>query len=924
MAKSGQSAGGKSSARSVVSRLRKRRVDRLQTLATRPVFQAFLFALFVLSVVGIMTLGMGAEGRVYEFEAGEIAPHDYNATRDFVFTERDRDTLDKERELAARSVPHVYDWQEGLGEDVRERVGAAFSNLRAALANTIRTTLAGEDPKRLAQLEETTPPGQMDEALIGLVDQRQRVALARELRTEHFDAILGVTLRDSDFDTFARVGLPSRVESVLGVLVGDVMTKIIVPSKRILESGDEAGVFLRRLRDDKVSSEYRIANVDPQVVPLERVPALVEEVGAARLTAIGDRELRSALVSAATVLVQPNTTFNAVETNRKREDARDAVRDKVLREEFRKNQVIVDRGHIVTDRHVRIMQQMEAEREILSRTQVVTGVVGFALLLFVTLFLFARRNIRKFSPAPRDLVFVATAILVVLALTRVGLLLSLAIVEQVSVVPRDAWHYAIPVAATAMLVRLVLNSETAIVVTLLFAALAGLMADNSLFFMCYTAIGGLVGATSVRTVRNRMGLLWSGLNVAVVNSMAVVCFLLIDGRLFGIDPWDSTMQAAFYISLAAAGGVAAGFLASVLLPIAETVFGYTTDIKLLELSNLNHPALRELIMRAPGSYHHSMMVGSLCEAASESIGANPLLSRVGAYYHDIGKTKNPQYFAENQKLGENPHDKLKPNISALVIKAHVKDGLEMARTYRLPLVIQDFVTQHHGTSLIRYFYHKAKQLEDPDIPEVVEADYRYPGPKPQSRETAICLLADGIEAASRAMPDPSPARLRGLVQKMINLAFTDGQLDECDLTLKDLNLIADAFHRILTGIYHHRPEYPGPERKKGAEKKSDAKPEEKKSDEVKRKHTKTDRVKAVTPPPLTADVMISSHELAAHPSDASDDWELTQAQREEIEGDVNAGRHPRSKDDDEAPGDKPPEGEDSEEGRQSLPRLGSN
>lgn len=912
----------KQAGRGVWSRLRRRRVDRLPEFTKRPLFQAVMFGIFVLCVVGVMTFGSGAEGRVYEFQPGEVAPQDLMSSRDFIFTERDRETLDNEREIAARNVAHVYDWQEGLGEQIRERIRSAFGEMRTALANTIRASLAEDDPKRLEQLEETTPPGQMDEALIGLVDQRQRVSLSRELRTDHFDTILGMTLRESDFDTFARAGFPSRVESALGIVVSDVMTKIIVPSRRILESGDEAGVFLRRLRDDKVNSEYRIGNVEAQVVALERVPALVEEVGAERLTAIGDRELRSAVVSTATVLVQPNTTYNAAETSRKREEAREAVEDKVLREEFRQGQIIVDRGHLVTDRHVRILQQMQTEREILSRTQVVTGVVLFALMFLVTLFMFGWRNIRRFSPAPRDLVFVATTVLLVLAISRVGLLLSHAIVEQISLVPLDAWYYFIPVAATGMLIRLVLNSETAIVVTVLFAALVGLMADNSLFFMCYAALGGLVGAASVRTVKNRMGLVWSGVNVAFINAVAVLAFLLIDGRLIGANAVDSAVQAAIYVGLAMAGGVAAGFVATALLPIFEAVFGYTTDIKLLELSSLDHPALRELIMRAPGSYHHSMMVGSLSEAASEAIGANALLSRVGAYYHDIGKGKNPQYFAENQKLGENPHDKLKPNISALVIKAHVKDGIEMARNYRLPVVIQDFVAQHHGTSLIRYFYHKAKQLEDPDIPEVVEDDYRYPGPKPQTRETAICLLADGIEAASRAMPDPSPARLRGLVQKMINLAFTDGQLDECDLTLKDLNLIADAFHRILTGIYHHRPEYPGPERKRGGQdKKVEAKPDDKKSDELKRKPVRTDRVKTVTPSPATPDSVPT--ELEAVDSDASGDWEITQAQRDNIEGGLNAGRHPDGSDDDDSSDDGADRSEDSQEGRQSLPRLGS-
>ena len=587
----------------------------------------------------------------------------------------------------------------------------------------------------------------------------------------------------------------------------------------------------------------------------------------------------------------------------------------------RKGQVIVDRGHLITTRHLRILQQMEAEQEILSRSQVIAGIVIFCLLLLVTMFLFGRRNIRKFRPQPRDIVFMAATMIILLLITKAGILLSRAVVEQVTFVPIQAWYYAVPVAAAGMLIRLVLNSEHAIVFTVLFAVLVGLMADHSLFFMTYAAVGGLVGAGAVKTVKNRMGLIWSGVTVASVNVVAVLGFLLMEGELLQVDAISSLLQALAFMALAVTGGIFAGFLVSIMLPLSESVFGYTTDIKLLELSNLNHPALRELILRSPGSYHHSMMVGSLCEAAAEAVGANPLLCRVGSYYHDIGKAKNPQYFAENQKLGENPHDRLKPNISALVIKAHVKDGLEMAKQYRLPEVIHDFIAQHHGTSLIRYFYHKAKQLEDPDIPEVVEADYRYPGPKPQSRETAICLLADGIEAASRAMPDPTSARLKGLVQKMINLAFTDGQLDECELTLKDLNQIADAFHRILTGIYHHRPEYPGEKRR--AERTGDG---DRTSQEVKRKQKRTDRVKKVTPSPdELPETTPPMREVAVGngKSDPSGDWEITQEQIDDIEGDLNAGRNLRARDGKEEPSSEEAKEDDTEEGRQSLPRLGS-
>ncbi|MFB6375053.1 MAG: HDIG domain-containing metalloprotein, partial [Bradymonadaceae bacterium] len=309
----------------------------------------------------------------------------------------------------------------------------------------------------------------------------------------------------------------------------------------------------------------------------------------------------------------------------------------------------------------------------------------------------------------------ATTLLLFLLVTQLGTAIGQAFAQQMAFGSASAWYYLIPVAAAGMLIRLVLNNEHAVIFTIVFSILAGLIADASLFYAAYTAIGTLVGVATVQQVKHRLALMWSGVTVGAVNVASIIAFMLIRGNFFQSS--GMTLGTAL---IGFGGGLLAGLLVLATLPVFEAVFSYTTDIKLLELANLNHPLLRELIMRAPGSYHHSMMVGSLCEAAAEAVAANPLLARVGAYYHDIGKGKNPRYFAENQKPGENPHDKLKPNMSALIIKNHVKDGLEMARKHRLPQEIQDFIAQHHGTSLISYFYHRAKQMEDPDIPEVDE------------------------------------------------------------------------------------------------------------------------------------------------------------------------------------------------------------
>jgi hypothetical protein len=256
------------------------------------------------------------------------------------------------------------------------------------------------------------------------------------------------------------------------------------------------------------------------------------------------------------------------------------------------------------------------------------------------------------------------------------------------------------------------------------------------------------------------------------------------------------------------GGIVAGIIVVGITPVMESIFGYTTDIKLLELANLDQQILKDMIMKAPGTYHHSMVVGSLAETGARAITVNPLLTRVSAYYHDIGKITKPQYFIENQMTGYNRHDKLTPSMSSLILVSHVKEGVELAKGHKLGSKIINIIRQHHGTRLINFFYQKAKEHEDPEVHEVDERDFRYLGPKPQTKEAGLVMLADAVEAASRTLDEPTPSRIQGLVQKIINEIFIDGQLDECELTLKDLNAIAKSFNIVLNAIHHQRVEYP--------------------------------------------------------------------------------------------------------------------
>jgi putative nucleotidyltransferase with HDIG domain len=300
--------------------------------------------------------------------------------------------------------------------------------------------------------------------------------------------------------------------------------------------------------------------------------------------------------------------------------------------------------------------------------------------------------------------------------------------------------------------------------------------------------------------------------------MAAV-ILLTAGDLFTSNTTSQLLSAA-------GSGILVALIASVAIPAIESTFNVASDMKLMELANLNQPALKDMILKAPGSYHHSVLVGSLAEAAAEDIGANPLLARVAATYHDIGKMTKPEYFVENQESRDNRHERLSPSMSALILAAHVKDGAEVAKEHRLPRRVVDIIRQHHGTRLITFFFNKAKEMEDPAVQTVDERDFRYPGPKPQSREAALIMLADAVEAASKVLADPTPARIRGLIQKIINDIFIDGQLDDSNLTLRDLHQIARSFTRTVTGILHHRIDYPqiqgtAEDRKKEKKKKDD-------------------------------------------------------------------------------------------------------
>jgi putative nucleotidyltransferase with HDIG domain len=370
--------------------------------------------------------------------------------------------------------------------------------------------------------------------------------------------------------------------------------------------------------------------------------------------------------------------------------------------------------------------------------------------------------------------------------------------------------YLVPVAMGTILIAVLLNPQLAVLMAVVISVFVALVTGNDFRFMLVALFGALIAIYSVSQVRRRSDLTRAGFYVAALNLITIIGLFLFAGTL----RFEYELLREFSVGILAGimNGLFSAVMAIGLLPYLESGFGLTTSVTLLELANPNHPLLKRLLMEAPGTYHHSLVVANLAEAAAEAIGADPLLARVGSFYHDVGKVKRPYFFIENQ-LGENPHEKISPNLSTLIITSHIKDGTELAKKEKLPRVIQDIITQHHGNSLVSYFYHQASENCQNSKDSPCKDNFRYEAHLPESKEAAIILLADSVEAATRAMPKPIMGRVESVVRKIVKEKLNDGQFDLCDITLKELDIIASAFVKILSGIYHSRIEYPEKELK---------------------------------------------------------------------------------------------------------------
>lgn len=685
------------------------------------------------------------------YKTGDIATSDIRATRDYLL--EDRALTEQKRVEAAASAPLVYEYAPLAASDVAKRFEDA---LDVARTGTLPEGTTGSLKSEL-------------ERILGFSLTDEEVGLLRKVRNERLFLSEIRRLADRFYGTMSVADRHAFDEDRLhGVKL------VTVDTGRPLPLPEEGA--------------YR----DAETLRKELGPLHLPGLSAYQTAQLRDM-LSRALV--------PNVTFNGDATERERWQSREGVSPALF--QVKRGEMIVRVGERVSADQASKLAAIAETRTGVSSFFMVAGIFILVVVFLYFPFRFARKNIRKFNLAGKDILLLSMVIFSSFLLLKIALLVSTAMGGAFPSIDTRNYFYLFPFAAAPMVIRIVLNSEVALVYCAICAPLLGIMFDSSILVVLYSLLGGIVGAHGVRQCQNRSTIYLAGLKLCVVNVAMVLSFQLLNDTLL-------SLQTVYCLGFAVAGGIVNAAVVMGVIPVLESFFQYTTDIKLLELTNLHAPLLRELMIKAPGTYHHSVVVGSMAESAAEAIHANPLLARVAAYYHDIGKLAKPQYFIENAVPGENRHDRLAPSMSALILTSHVKEGVELAREHHLGKPIIDIIRQSHGTALITFFYQKAKSMADPEVQNINERDFRYPGPKPQTREAGLVMLADCVEAASRTLADPTPARIQGMVQKLINNIFIDGQLDECELTLNNLHEIAKSFNRILCGIYHHRIDYPEP------------------------------------------------------------------------------------------------------------------
>ncbi|MEQ1500663.1 MAG: HDIG domain-containing metalloprotein [Myxococcota bacterium] len=713
-----------------------------------------------------------ARAPVGSLDVGDIAQRTVKAP--FTFHYADHASHEQARLDARNAAPPVYLHRADLVDERIDQISRAFDAGRDSLVK-----LAGRTDR---------PP-----------------QLGTELRlhvVQSFLEPLRVQLREDDVIALMDAGFSPKAEQLARGLIERAMRDQAIIASRDQLPQDRRPIQVIHLGHG-TRTEDVLADYQSILVPDDAR----QRVSLGRLETNLDSSAEvDAAVELARALVTPNLQYEALQTEERREAAANAI--PLAIETIKRGQTLLRAGEVVTVTDVEVYKALQEQQGDHNLAMEVLAIGLFLVLVFASLYQFASTWLTGFTTRVRDVATVGSLLVLTALLARLIVASSEGVAATVGyeAEARSVW-YLVPLAGAATLVRLLLGVPWTMVFTIAASIVCGLVMELQALPVAFFVISGVAAASAVEHTRERIAVVRAGAVVGVVNAVAVLLIHLV--QLYVVEGEVSlatTMRPFWSMIFAFGGGIASAFLVLGLVPVFEAV-GFVTDYRLMELANLNHPLLRQLMLRAPGSYHHSVIVGTLAEAGAQAIGANALLAKVASYFHDIGKALKPQYFVENQQGGFNRHQALDPYTSAHVIIAHVVDGGRMAREHALPQPILDNIYMHHGTGVLQYFYAEAcAQVSDPSTIDI-EA-FRYPGPKPSTREAGVIMLADKVEAATRTLKVPDEHNIRTMIARIVNSVVADGQFSECPLTFEEIHTIADTFAVVLVGIYHQRIEYP--------------------------------------------------------------------------------------------------------------------
>lgn len=731
--------------------------------------QVLRFGVLLLFCLGIGALVIDYGGPSSEgLSVGDVAPRTLKSPRTYTYNNR----VERERRV----------------QQARDEVPLAFRHDVRAFANDIARVEAAFEAGRagLPMSENGQPASEL------LPDVRGRAA-------QMFLEALEVSLTPAEIDALVDDRFSESMQAVVVGLLRESVGTYVVSKRSELPVGEGK---LLVVSSDQPSAFGEIVE-DFEAI---KVPGDVRREIDVRSSLMLEEEPRAFTgASVARAVVRPNLFADKALTENRRTLAGEAVGE--VFETVQRGEILLQDGYRVSASQLARIEALQATTGSALWLQFL-GVVCFIGLVSGIAIQVGRATSSKFSVAYRDLLSVGVLVLLLTLLTRFVVLSSEGIAGLVGYecTPESVW-FLVPVAGLSMLTRQLVSVSWALAGSLILAATAGLIMDLDALMSIYVMVSAVVAIGLVSHTRERLSVLRAGALVGLINAIMALMVFVLNGYFASSDGiFSASAEPLWSTVFAFTGGIVSSFLVLGLMPLFERV-GFTTDYRMMELANLNHPLMRQLMLRAPGSYHHSVVVGSLSEAGCEAIGANALQTRVAAYFHDIGKSLKPQYYVENQGTGGNKHQGLDPYTSAAIIISHVTDGVELAKKHALPQPCIDNILMHHGTGLLKYFYAKALDEVDHDPSQVDESRFRYPGPKPNSKESGILMLADKVEAATRTIKEPTEQKFRSMVHAIINSVMADDQFELCPLTFKELYAITDAFVGVLMGIHHQRIEY---------------------------------------------------------------------------------------------------------------------